>query len=800
MPMVYNGEMSDLEREGTRLLLECEIHQSKIASIKSILNAQYEQAIMEADYKVLTEGGTFDDLEALYMEAEESQEPKKVGIIRTIISTIAKKLQEFGDWILNALGQNGERLQKDVPDDAAVEEDGFTVSLLSIISDKAEGFFSFAKKSLSTIKGALEGSVDTSDVMKITGTITAAAFGLGALVANSKEEKAARAANAANKTVTKKNLFDYIAQWRKIETEAKEVQSEAQGILGLLEQGKGTISAIYNDNLNKHMDKKQARAQKKVDKKAAKDRAAEREAAANPAPAAAPVEESASSSYGLESYDSLFIEAGKTRSVADYINELHTVIQSGDKQKALRVYNAAMSAGLSGGKPVSEKAQKALSNAKRAIDRMPDTPKQQEPQQNAQPAQKTAPKPAPQPTPQDQSAQPAAPAQPKPTPAPKQQAPQQNAQPAQKTAPKAPETKKDDSASGGILSSGNETREQYSKVGKAPATKTQKEQDTVSNPSSQKMTGAYVDNGKDIPIKDAGSTDYQGDVKKQGTVSMKAGVANNAAKSVAVDKKTGQTKEDMARIKECEAALNNQNNIQEYQNLQKAGNVPKDKKGNPISYEEWIANTKVSYSKRPGEKIPKDILNDVANAAKNNDKYKAYVGELKTTSNTPRSNNSTVAKSLNNATVDYDDSTYDAAKTTMRAQVDTAWYDKAIAIVESILQIVMLMIPASFKCIMSSASDMCSWIHSKASAAKDKVTGKKASGEQQPAQGADQAQQGGEAAPAPEGGSEQAAPTQPTGESAQEPDLFGIHAEYMEYVNAPSEDEMEMFSSIIDNL
>ena len=198
--------------------------------------------------------------------------------------------------------------------------------------------------------------------------------------------------------------------------------------------------------------------------------------------------------------------------------------------------------------------------------------------------------------------------------------------------------------------------------------------------------------------------------------------------------------------------------------------------------------------------IPKDILNDVANAAKNNDKYKAYVGELKTTSNTPRSNNSTVAKSLNNATVDYDDSTYDAAKTTMRAQVDTAWYDKAIAIVESILQIVMLMVPASFKCIMNSASDMCSWIHAKASAAKDKVTGKKASGEQQPAQGADQGQQGGEATPAPEGGSEQAAPTQPTGESAQEPDLFGIHAEYMEYVNSPSEDEMEMFSSIIDNL
>ena len=655
MPMVYNGEMSDLEREGTRLLLECEIHQSKIASIKSILNAQYEQAIMEADYKVLTEGGTFDDLEALYMEAEESQEPKKVGIIRTILSTIAKKLQEFGDWILNALGQNGERLQKDVPDDAAVEEDGFTVSLLSIISDKAEGFFSFAKKSLSTIKGALEGSVDTSDVMKITGTITAAAFGLGALVANSKEEKAARAANAANKTVTKKNLFDYIAQWRKIETEAKEVQSEAQGILGLLEQGKGTISAIYNDNLNKHMDKKQARAQKKVDKKAAKDRVAEREAAANPAPApaAAPVgQESASSSYGLESYDSLFIEAGKTRSVADYINELHTVIQSGDKQKALRVYNAAMSAGLSGGKPVSEKAQKALSNAKRAIDRMPDTPKQQEPQQNAQPAQKTAPKAAPQPTPQDQSAQPAAPAQPKPTPTPKQQAPQQNAQPEQKTEPKqTPQPKPQDQSA-------------QQAAPKAPETK----QNTSSD-------------GKDIPIKDAGSTDYQGEIKKMGTVTMKAGAANNAAKSVAVDKKTGQTKEDMARIKECETALNDQNNIQEYQNLQKAGNVPKDKKGNPISYEEWIANTKVSYSKTPDGKIPASLLNDVAKAAEKNNKYKAYVGELKTTSNTPRSNNSTVAKSLNNATVDYDDSTYDATKTTMRAQVDTAWYEDRKSVV-----------------------------------------------------------------------------------------------------------------------
>lgn len=801
MPMVYNGEMPELTRDAERLCLEYAIHQSKIASLEAIMNAQYEQAIMEADYRVLTEGGTFDDLEALYMEAEEGQKPKEMGIIRTIISTIGKKLQEFGDWILKALGQNGERLQKDVPEDAQVEEDNFVVALAETVASKAEGFFSFAKESLAKVKGALEGTVDSNDVMKITGTISAAAFGLGALIAGSKEERELRKANGGTRQVTKKNVFEWIQQFKKIEDDATEVKNQAEGILGLLQQGKGTVSAVYNQNMEKHMAAKQERAQKRTDKKAEKERAAAANAPAQPAQQ--PTNESASM-YGLESYDSLFMEAGKQRSFSSYINALHKAIQAGDKAAAQKIYNSAVNAAKA--QNVGEKGQNALASAQKALNRMPDTPKQKQPakQANPQPQQTQNAQPAQQPTQnaQPQQTPPAQPAnnpqQPQQKPAAKPKAaPKQNAQPQQ--------PQQSSGSSGSILSDGNASNDDYQTGGSEPAKSQPKQGKADASGTPQEgaqKKGANADPENSIPMQNYGEDTPMPKEKKPTKVQGNAKQMSKALQGSEIDQKTGLTKEDQKRIKECEAALNNEANVKEYQDLQKAGTLPTDKKGQPLSYENWVANTKISYSKTPGGKPSKELLNSVANANKRNGKYVIGTAEMQLDhKGVLGRNEKALQKAVDNSTTD--GGSFDDAQPTMRVQVDTKWYDQAIVIVKSILDIVVLMIPASFKCLSSSAADMCSWLHKKAGQAKDAITGKLGKGNNggeegaQPAEGTE-GQEGQPAQPAPDQNGQPA--QQPTGESVEEPDLFGIHEEFMEYADTPSEEDLNMFSAIIDNL
>lgn len=85
-------------------------------ALLEMVHMQYEQMCKDAELKVLTEGGTYDDLEYLYSEAEAANQEQQDGVLKQIWSAIVN----FFKGIWNFLFGKG----KDVPDDAELEVPG----------------------------------------------------------------------------------------------------------------------------------------------------------------------------------------------------------------------------------------------------------------------------------------------------------------------------------------------------------------------------------------------------------------------------------------------------------------------------------------------------------------------------------------------------------------------------------------------------------------------------------------------------------------------------------------------------
>ena len=124
MATVFGASLSPMEREAQLIFMECEMTSSKIEAIQDITNAQYDRAIMAAEYTVLKTGGTYDDLDRLMMEAAAQQGEKKVGIIRTILNSIGSAISSIGNWIQRNLGANNDRLNG-LPANAQGDVDGY---------------------------------------------------------------------------------------------------------------------------------------------------------------------------------------------------------------------------------------------------------------------------------------------------------------------------------------------------------------------------------------------------------------------------------------------------------------------------------------------------------------------------------------------------------------------------------------------------------------------------------------------------------------------------------------------------
>ena len=304
MATVFGASLSPMEREAQLIFMECEMTSSKIEAIQDITNAQYDRAIMAAEYTVLKTGGTYDDLDRLMMEAAAQQGEKKVGIIRTILNSIGSAISSIGNWIQRNLGANNDRLNG-LPANAQGDVDGYDLKAANEGLTGLPKVFNKLKEIIKSINACIQGNKEFA-VASIAVAAVAAV-----LVKGSKEEQEAKEEPITQ--VNKETAQDMLNRFLKLQGTANELTGEVDTLLKKLGLPMKALKAKAEDIAAK---KNQKRAEK--DAQASDNGGGEQQQQAQPETASAPIDHVAgdnmmesAETYGLGAYAGLFMEAGE---------------------------------------------------------------------------------------------------------------------------------------------------------------------------------------------------------------------------------------------------------------------------------------------------------------------------------------------------------------------------------------------------------------------------------------------------------------------------------------------------------
>ena len=303
MATVFGASLSPMEREAQLIFMECEMTSSKIEAIQDITNAQYDRAIMAAEYTVLKTGGTYDDLDRLMMEAAAQQGEKKVGIIRTILNSIGSAISSIGNWIQRNLGANNDRLNG-LPANAQGDVDGYDLKAANEGLTGLPKVFNKLKEIIKSINACIQGNKEFA-VASIAVAAVAAV-----LVKGSKEEQEAKEEPITQ--VNKETAQDMLNRFLKLQGTANELTGEVDTLLKKLGLPMKALKAKAEDIATK---KNQKRAAKDAQ---TSDNGGQQQQQAQPETASAPIDHVAgdnmmesAESYGLGAYAGLFMEAGE---------------------------------------------------------------------------------------------------------------------------------------------------------------------------------------------------------------------------------------------------------------------------------------------------------------------------------------------------------------------------------------------------------------------------------------------------------------------------------------------------------
>ena len=303
MATVFGASLSPMEREAQLIFMECEMTSSKIEAIQDITNAQYDRAIMAAEYTVLKTGGTYDDLDRLMMEAAAQQGEKKVGIIRTILNSIGSAISSIGNWIQRNLGANNDRLNG-LPANAQGDVDGYDLKAANEGLTGLPKVFNKLKEIIKSINACIQGNKEFA-VASIAVAAVAAV-----LVKGSKEEQEAKEEPITQ--VNKETAQDMLNRFLKLQGTANELTGEVDTLLKKLGLPMKALKAKAEDIATK---KNQKRAAKDAQ---ASDNGGQQQQQAQPETASAPIDHvtgdnmmESAESYGLGAYAGLFMEAGE---------------------------------------------------------------------------------------------------------------------------------------------------------------------------------------------------------------------------------------------------------------------------------------------------------------------------------------------------------------------------------------------------------------------------------------------------------------------------------------------------------
>ena len=300
MATVFGASLSPMEREAQLIFMECEMTSSKIEAIQDITNAQYDRAIMAAEYTVLKTGGTYDDLDRLMMEAAAQQGEKKVGIIRTILNSIGSAISSIGNWIQRNLGANNDRLNG-LPANAQGDVDGYDLKAANEGLTGLPKVFNKLKEIIKSINACIQGNKEFAVASVAVAAVAAV------LVKGSKEEQEAKEEPITQ--VNKETAQDMLNRYLKLQGTANELTGEVDTLLKKLGLPMKALKAKAEDIATK---KNAKRAEK--DAQASGNGGGDQQA--QPETASAPIDHVAgdnmmesTEAYGLGAYDELFMES-----------------------------------------------------------------------------------------------------------------------------------------------------------------------------------------------------------------------------------------------------------------------------------------------------------------------------------------------------------------------------------------------------------------------------------------------------------------------------------------------------------
>ena len=305
MATVFGASLSPMEREAQLIFMECDMTASKIEAIQDITNAQYDRAIMAAEYTVLKTGGTYDDLDRLMMEAAAQQGEKKVGIIRTILNSIGSAISSIGNWIQRNLGANNDRLNG-LPANAQGDVDGYDLKAANEGLTGLPKVFNKLKEIIKSINACIQGNKEFAVASVAVAAVAAV------LVKGSKEEQEAKEEPITQ--VNKETAQDLLNRFLKLQGTANELTGEVDTLLKKLGLPMKALKAKAEDIAAK---KNQKRAEKDAQ---ASDNGGgkQQQQQAQPETASAPIDHVAgdnmmesAETYGLGAYAGLFMEAGE---------------------------------------------------------------------------------------------------------------------------------------------------------------------------------------------------------------------------------------------------------------------------------------------------------------------------------------------------------------------------------------------------------------------------------------------------------------------------------------------------------
>ena len=141
MSDIFKSYLSEEERAIAIEESKYEIQMAKLNAMYEMVDKNLELNMLEAEAKVLTESGTYDDLDYLYEEANKEAAEKKEGIISKIIGAVKQIWQAITNTITNFFSKN-----KDVKDEAEVDEnDEKRMNALNAVWGKIKQLLNFVR-------------------------------------------------------------------------------------------------------------------------------------------------------------------------------------------------------------------------------------------------------------------------------------------------------------------------------------------------------------------------------------------------------------------------------------------------------------------------------------------------------------------------------------------------------------------------------------------------------------------------------------------------------------------------------